>query len=138
MDNTDKKLIIQNKDTDNDANNKNNKNTDNTNRNEHSLGNDDNHDQNKQVPELTDVTEIKGKSLEDLHQSGQKRKLTEHTIKLEKQMENKCVKKQMLALSEKDEYNTAIHLTEFNIHMNKIQTDLISFNKVIHCSDSEL
>ena len=67
MDNTDKKLIIQNKNTDNDTNNKNNKNTDNTNRNEHSFGDDNNHDQNRQVPELTDVTEIKGKSLEDLH-----------------------------------------------------------------------
>ena len=66
MDNTDKKLIIQNKDTDNDVNNKNNKNTDNTNGNEHSFGDDNNHDQNRQVPELTDVTEIKGKSLEDL------------------------------------------------------------------------
>ena len=53
-------------------------------------------------------------------------------------MENKRVKKQTLALSKKDEYNTAIHLTEFNIHMNEIQTDLISFNKVIHCSDLEL
>ena len=53
-------------------------------------------------------------------------------------MENKCVKKQTLALSEKDEYNTTIYLTEFNIHMNEIQTDLISFNKAIHCSDLEL
>ena len=53
-------------------------------------------------------------------------------------MENKCVKKQTLTLSKKDEYNTAIHLTEFNIHMNEIQTNLISFNKAIHCSDSEL
>ena len=53
-------------------------------------------------------------------------------------MENKHVKKQTLALSKKDEYNTTIHLTEFNIHMNEIQTDLISFNKAIHCSDSEL
>ena len=53
-------------------------------------------------------------------------------------MENKCVKKQMLALSKKNEYNTAIHLTEFNIYMNEIQTDLISFNEAIHCLDSEL
>ena len=53
-------------------------------------------------------------------------------------MENKCVKKQTLALSEKDEYNTAIYLTEFNIHMNEIQMDPISFNKAIHCSDLEL
>ena len=53
-------------------------------------------------------------------------------------MENKCVKKQTLVLSKKDEYNTAIHLTEFNIHMNEIQTDSILFNKAIYCSDSEL
>ena len=90
------------------------------------------------MPELTDIMEIKGKSLEDLCQSDWKRKLTEHTIKLEKQIENKCVKKQTLTLSKKDEYNTAIHLTEFNIHMNEIQTDLISFNKAIYCSDLEL
>ena len=53
-------------------------------------------------------------------------------------MENKCVKKQTLTLSKKDEYNTVIHLTEFNIHMNEIQTDSILFNKAIYCSDSEL
>ena len=53
-------------------------------------------------------------------------------------MENKRIKKQTLALSKKDEYNTVIHLTEFNIYMNEIQTDPISFNEVIYCSDLEL